>query len=469
MKDILGLLESALGPGVVHPGDESGMERFRGDLLETMPQGAFPAAIILPRTVAEVATALRICHAQGVAVTPQGGLTGVVGAAVPLAGGVVLSLERMRAIIELDADSATMTVEAGVPLEAVQQAAAAQGLLFPLDLGARGSCTIGGNAATNAGGNRVLRYGMMRDLVLGLEVVLADGTVITSLGKMIKNNAGFDLRHLFIGSEGTLGVVTRLVLKLFPMPTSACTALCGVESYDGVLALLALARRRLGGTLSAFEVMWPGFHALARGAAVRMPLERDYPCHVLLDALGTDQDADQERFNALLEAALEQGIIVDAVIAQSGKEGESLWALRDCVSEFPRLMGANVSFDISVPTGDIARFIAGCDRALGAPEERRSVWFGHVADANVHLMVELNAGMDKAAIERIVYDAVRDHGGSVSAEHGIGIAKRAYLGHTRGSNEIAVMRLIKQALDPRGILNPGKVLPDLAPAQEQAS
>jgi FAD/FMN-containing dehydrogenase len=296
--------------------------------------------------------------------------------------------------------------------------------------------------------------------VLGIEVVLADGTIVTSLNKMLKNNAGYDLKHLFLGSEGTLGVITKLVLRLFPEPTSACTAFCGVDSYANAMKLLARCRNGLAGTLSAFEVMWPGFYELAQKAVTKLPLAAEHSYYVLLDALGSDQESDQARFQQLMENALEDGIVTDAVIAQSGADSASLWAVRDCVAEFPRLLGRNASFDISIPTGKINDFIEACDRRLAQhTAQPRTVWFGHVADSNVHLMARCEETLSKDAIEALVYETVRDWHGSVSAEHGIGLAKRPYLGYSRSPAELEVMHMLKAALDPRGILNPGKVLP----------
>ena len=452
-------LSQAFEPGIVYPGSNPGMERHQRDFVYSMPEGAVPAAIALPKNVEQLSTILRICNEQGVSVTPQGGLTGLVGGAVPEPGGVALSVERMRSVIEIDASSATMTVEAGTPLETVQNAADEAGLLFPLDLGARGSATVGGNAATNAGGNRVLRYGMMRDLVMGMEVVLADGTIVTSLNKMIKNNTGYDFKNLFMGSEGTLGIISKLVLRLVPKPRSTCTAFCGVHSYENAMKLLARARTELAGTLSAFEVLWPSFYALMKQSDVKLPLAGDCAFYVLLDALGSDQKEDQARFEMFMEGALEEGIIADAVIAQSGKDTKALWDIRDGVGEFPRLFGPFVAFDVSVPTGEIAKFTAFCEERLSARmPSNRTVWFGHVADSNVHLMTNFDGSAPRDAIKDTVYEAVREWHGSISAEHGIGTEKRAYLSYSRSPEELSLMRTLKSALDPKGILNPGKVL-----------
>jgi FAD/FMN-containing dehydrogenase len=343
----------------------------------------------------------------------------------------------------------------------VQRAADSEGLLFPLDIGGRGSCTIGGNISTNAGGNRVLRYGMMRDLVLGLEAVLADGTILTSLNRMQKNNAGYDLKQLFIGTEGTLGVVTRAVLRLFPKPSSTQTALCALEDYGGVVRLLSAAKRRLGADLAAFEVMWPDFYRLGTdGLGVRAPLLHGSGAYVLVESLGTDARRDEPRFQEFVESALTDGTITDAVVAQSIKETQDIWQIRDSSGEFHRTFWPYVGFDVSIPVGDIGRFIDDCKARLAARwPQIQTVWFGHAADSNIHICVRL-AGVEpqpQHEIDTLVYDCVGEYAGSISAEHGIGVVKRAFLGKSRTAAEIATMRLLKRALDPDSILNPGKI------------
>ncbi|MDB5689466.1 MAG: D-2-hydroxyglutarate dehydrogenase [Sphingomonas bacterium] len=459
--DIIAVLRADLGAGVVHGPDEADFPRHSRDFLNAAPDGVALIGVAYPRTTEQVSHILRACNAAGVAVQPQGGLTGLAGGGVPQAPCLVLSLERMRAILEIDADAGTMTVEAGVVLETVQKAADAAGLFFPLDLGGRGSAQIGGNAATNAGGNRVLRYGMMRDLVLGVEAVLADGTVLTSLNKMIKNNAGYDLKQLFIGSEGTLGIITRLVLRLFPKPQSVSTALLALDDYPAVLDLLRRARAGFGGTLSAFEVMWPDFYTLGTSALGRQPpVAEGHGIYVLIETMGTDPAADQVRFEEVLGAALEDGVAQDAVIAQSDAQTQALWAIRDCPGEFPKVFWPQISFDVSLPTGEIGLRVpelrARLERAFPGV---RTVFFGHVADSNLHLSVHpVEDPMPVHAIDEVVYSAIGEWRGSISAEHGIGTIKRAFLHHSRTAQEIALMRLLKAALDPNGILNPGKVI-----------
>ncbi len=455
----IGELRAAIGAGSVLSGSEA-LAAHLGDWGISVAAQDGPVAVAYPRSTAEVAAILRVCHARAIPVVPQGGLTGLAGGGTPTPGSIALSLARMREIEEVDLAAATITVQAGVPLQAVQEAADAVGLLFPLDIGSRGSCLIGGNVSTNAGGTRVLRYGMARELVLGIEVVLADGTVLTSLNKMLKNNAGYDLKHLFIGSEGTLGVVTRVVLRLFPKPAGVCTAFCALPNYAAVLELLRRAREKLAETLSAFEVIWPDFYKLAITAhGCRAPLPEGAACYVLIDGMGAGEAQDAEQFGAMIEAALEDGVVVDAVVAQSLRESRELWSVRDSVSQFQRSFVPRVDFDVSLPIARMQDFVEDCTAHLVDRDARlRTVWFGHVADSNLHLCVRrVEGGPEKAEIDAIVYARVRAYGGSISAEHGIGLLKKAYLGYSRTPEEIEVMRRIKAALDPAGILNPGKV------------
>jgi FAD/FMN-containing dehydrogenase len=425
-----------------------------------------PLAVVRPADVAGVAAALRICHAHGIGVVPQGGLSGLCGGARAASDQIALSLERLVGVEEIDAASATMTVRAGTPLEAVQQAAEAAGFFCPLDLGARGSCAIGGNLSTNAGGNRVIRYGMARDMVLGLEAVLADGTVVTSLNKMMKNNAGFDLKHVFLGSEGTLGVITRAVLRLYPKPASTMVALFALDDYASALALLAAARRDLGPLLSAFEAMWPDYWGVItqRVASVRDPFAADgagYGAYVLVEALGTDEALDAPRFQAWLERLLDQGLVRNAVVAQSVADQKAFWHVRDAVGELHQLWPRHLAFDIGLPIGAMDEYRLRCQAALA---ERvpgcESVFYGHIGDGNVHIVTYLAgvAEQPKDAVEDVVYGLVRDYAGTVSAEHGIGTLKRRWLAHARSPEQIALMRTLKAALDPHNLLNPGKVI-----------
>jgi len=452
------LLRAAVGDAHVIDG-VSIEARFLRDWVVPM-SGGLPLALVRPRTTADVASVLRICHEARIAVVPQGGLTGLAGGATPVPGCVVINLERMSGIEDIDDAAATMTVLAGTPLQVMQDAARSAGLFFALDLGARGSCQIGGNVATNAGGNRVIRFGMTRDLVLGLEVVLADGTVLTSLNKLIKNNAGYDLRQLFVGSEGTLGVITRVVVRLHPQPRSQCTAFCSVAGYQEVVGLLRHAREWLGSTLSAFEVMWPDFYDLMTGSGtgIAPPVAAGAGAYVLMESLGTDSVRDPEHFNEMLAAAVEAGLVGDGVVAHSAAEAHGFWAVRDASGEFGRLGWPSVGYDIGVPTRDIGAFVDDCLRALRDRwPSARTAFFGHIGDSNLHLHVKTPDDVLPGAVHDVVYGLVRTWRGTTSAEHGIGSLRLPYLAYTRTGVEIAVMKQMKHALDPRGILNPGKI------------
>ena len=456
----LRLLRQQLGESAVLIGDDV-PERNRNDWSSQPP--AHPLAVVRPLDAQGVAAALHTCAAAGLKAVPQGGLTGLCGGARPEDGWVAISLERMVGVEEIDPASSTMTVRAGTPLEAVQRAADEAGLYFALDLGARGSCAIGGNLSTNAGGNRVIRYGMARELVLGLEVVLPDGTIITSLNKMLKNNAGYDLKHLFIGSEGTLGVITRIVLKLHAKPRSTMAALCAVGDYAQVVNLLRAARSGLGPLLSAFEVMWPDYwQVITERAGVPAAVGRGHAQYVLVEAQGTDETADGPRFQAWLEGLMETGLLADAAVAQSLADVQGFWALRDACADFFQVIGPHMSFDVSLPVGRMDEFAVRCKAALKVQAGAESIYYGHIGDGNLHLVAWAEsrslAEQPKAAMDAAIYGLVKAFGGSVSAEHGIGTQKKQWLSHSRSEAEIELMRTLKRTLDPQGLLNPGKVI-----------
>jgi FAD/FMN-containing dehydrogenase len=454
-------LASSLGSSVAFAGADI-PDRNRQD-WSFLP-ATRPAAVFRPSSTEDVAAILRACHDAGLAVTPQGGLTGLCGGALPLDGGIALSLERMVGVEQIDPDGMTMTVLAGTPLEVVQKAADQAGLFFALDLGARGSCAIGGNLSTNAGGNRVIRYGMARDLVLGLEVVLPDGTVLPMLNRMIKNNAGYDLKQLFLGSEGTLGVITRAVVRLHPKPGCVAAALCVVTGYDKVLDLLATARRSLGPFLSAFEVMWADYwhQATVRVPGGKAPVEIGDGSHVvLIEMQGLDEDLDCARFDAWLQQRFEAGAIEDGAVARSLSDLSDFWSTRDAAAEFasPQVIGPHISFDIGLPIQRIEEFVARSKPALLDRLGCHSVHYGHVGDGNIHIVAWVPGAVPQPlpAVSEIVYGTVRDLGGTVSAEHGIGLLKKPYLEHTRDDAQVDLMRRLKRCLDPQGILNPTKI------------
>ena len=432
-------------------------------------------AVVQPADAEDVAQTVRWCVAHRVPVVPQGGNTGLSGGATPDASGaaIVLSLARMRRVRALDPINDTVTVDAGCTLAQVQQAAAGAGRLFPLSLASEGSCTIGGNLSTNAGGTQVLRYGNARALCLGLEVVTADGELWNGLRGLRKDNTGYDLRDLFIGAEGTLGVITGATLQLHPRPAAQVTAIAAVDGLGAALALLQAARAALGPALTAFEVFSERCLQLVlrHFPACRRPLATPSPWWVLLEASDAESEAHaQQRFGALLERALEAGAVADAAVAASIADGRAFWALRENISEAQAAEGRNIKHDVSVPISAIADFVADTDARLAAAFPGvRMVTFGHLGDGNLHYNVSPAEGdADPAsqaaflelqpAINALVHERVNAFGGSVSAEHGLGQLRRDEAARYKPAVELALMRRIKQALDPLGLMNPGKVL-----------
>ena len=426
------------------------------------------ACVVRPGSTAEVAAILKLCNERGVCVVPQGGNTGLVGGQIPGQSGheVLISLKRMDNVREVDRESMTMIVEAGLTLARVQEEAEKAGALFPLSLAAEGSCTIGGNLATNAGGTAVLAYGNARDLVTGLEVVLADGRILSNLSKLKKDNTGYDLKHLFMGSEGTLGIITAAVVKLFPRPHAMETAFIGVKSPREALALLNLAQELAGGAVKTFEIM-PRFGleiVLRHGSNVRDPLGAPHPWYVLLE-IGAQDDSGQT-IMSVLEAAMERELVDDATIAATLEQRKDFWRLRELMSEMQKMEGGSIKHDVSVPVAKVPEFLAEVVVAIEAfMPGARPVPFGHLGDGNIHCNVTQPVGMDKQAfldrwyeMNDVVHSIVTRMNGSISAEHGIGTLKRDLLPGVKDAVAMDVMRAIKKALDPKGILNPGKVL-----------
>ena len=437
--------------------DPALLDRYASDWTGKNP--CRPVAVLRPGSTAELSAALAHCHAERWPVVVQGGLTGLAGGATPQPGEIALSLERLKGIEEIDASSGHMIVRAGTTLAAVQDAAGEEGMSFMLDLPSRGSCTIGGNIATNAGGNRVLRYGMTRNQVLGLEAVLADGTVMSSLGTVMKDNAGYDLKQLFIGTEGTLGVVTRASLRLHPEPPERLTALVALGSFARLVGLLGTLRRTLGAGLCAFEAMWDSyFECVLHTNQLARPFSARHPFYALLEVELLSPTQDRERVERVLFEVLEHGAARDAIVAASLDEAARLWHIRESAGEMLGRLAPTVGYDISLPLPRMDSYVeevrAGCERLLGG---RPFCAFGHLGDGNLHLFAALASAEDAAAMDAIVYGALAGLG-SVSAEHGIGVSKRSWLGLTRTPTEIALMRGLKQHLDPSGILNPGRVL-----------
>ena len=456
-QEFLIALQNRLGADVVLTGDAI-EARYHTDWSGTPP--VQPLALVRPRTTEEVSAALRLCHEHRVAVVPQGGLTGLAGAAVPVEGCVAISMERMNAIEDINSRSMLMTVQAGATLQAVQEAAVEAGMVFGVDLGARGSCQIGGNVSTNAGGNGVLQHGMMREQVLGLEVVLANGTVLPMLRPMIKNNTGYDLKHFFIGAEGTLGVITRVLLRLRPQPRAKVTALVAMPGFDESLAVLQRMQQHFGNSVAAFELMWDSFvQTSIRWQKLQAPFAESHPFLALIDIDGKDETSLCEAVEEALGEAMEAGDVLDAVIAQSQTQAKTLWKLREAPAEMNANMHPPINFDVGLPQSEIGKFAQACQAAFDARwPGNHSIFFGHVGDGNLHVSTDgktVNGECD--AVEAELYRIVGEFQGSVSAEHGIGLHKKPYLALSRTPQELAAMRAIKAALDPLNLMNPGKV------------
>ena len=427
------------------------------------PEPCQAKAIVRPANTDEVSAVMRVCHAAGQVVIPIGGNTGLVEGATAGSEDVLLSLERMNAIETLDETGCTMTVQSGVLLHTVQEKAADSELMFPVDFGARGSAQIGGAISTNAGGNAVIRYGMMREQVLGLEAVLADGTIVSSMNQLLKNNAGYDLKQLFIGTEGTLGIITRAVLRLRPALRSQNTAFAAIDDYANVPVLLKNLGSALGGSLSAFEVLWEDFYdtVVVNRARHASPVAAGHPWYVLVEARGGNQAEDDARFQQALEEALQAGLIVDAAIASNAKQRNAMWAIRDDIDGLAEILEPVMAFDVSLPIAHTADYAASVKRRLTErwPDSFRGTTFGHLGDNNLHFLLTMGSKDhdEQTEVMKIIYEELKPYRGSISAEHGVGLEKRPFLDVSRNETEVALMRTLKQALDPSGLLNPGKI------------
>jgi FAD/FMN-containing dehydrogenase len=451
---LLGRLAQALPQAALLTGDAIG-PRYQEDRRNRF--SAPPCFVLRPGSTAEVSAALAACHDFGQPLVVQGGRTGLSGAHRVQVGEAVLSLERLSHLAAADPDSRTIMADAGVPLQRVQEAADAVGLMFGVDIGARGTATIGGNIATNAGGIRVMRYGMFRAQVAGLEAVLADGSVLSSLRGLDKDNSGYDLKQLFIGSEGTLAVVTRALLKLHPRPAFETNALLALPSPEAALYLLRRLRARVGGTLSAYEIMLDEiYRGVCDYLGMAPPVAASAPVYVLAEIqTETDSEDVPTSFMDCLAEAIEDKVVLDAVIAQSRREFLSLWEMRDACADYLRGQDNIANGDISVPMPRLGEFLYESRRKLSQIDpETRFLDFGHVADGNLHYVFQT---AHKESAVSCLMNMVATFGGSISAEHGIGIDKKTWLPLTRTPTDLATMRLIKSALDPKGILNRDRI------------
>lgn len=427
------------------------------------PSPTEAVGLVKPESTQQLSRLLALCNDAGQPVIVEGGRTNLVAGTHSNSGSLLISLEHLNTIGVPDPQGLTVEVGAGAILETVQERCAAAGVRFGLDFGARGSATIGGVLATNAGGFQALRYGVARDQVLGLECVLADGTILSHLVPFAKDNTGYDLKQVFIGSEGTLGVITRVMLKLHPSPSSRQTGLLAFESFEAVAQAMTSLRRGLRDTISAYEVMWREFfdfnvEAILNG---RSPFVETHPYYVLCEAEGFDPETDGELFQSAIADLLEAGLVSDAVIATSSRQRLELWKIREDFEAEMAWFQTMVDFDVSLPISTMDRFVEEVKRRLDldVPKNLGLHVFGHLGDGNLHVTTGIPEPEGKEDVQRLIYELISHFGGSVSAEHGIGLAKRNYLHYSRTEAEVATMRLIKGALDPQGILNPGKIFP----------
>ncbi len=443
------VIEAIAGPGSVVTGSAI------SDLLAMPPYTCGADLLVRPSTTGQLSQILRFCDARHQTVVVHGGRTGFAGGCSSNAGDLIISLERMNQL-RVDPLGRTATAGAGVVIEQLQDAAREVGLLFAVDWGGRGSATVGGAISTNAGGNQVLRYGMIREQVLGLEAVLADGTIVSSMSRVIKNNAGYDLKQLFIGSEGTLGIVTAAVLRLRPLPSARATALVALSRFEALARLLAHLEGGLDGRLTSFEVMWRSYYEPAAAILPTRPFAAAPDYVVLLEACGSDAGELDDRLVALLGEFMATGDIDDALIAKSESERSGWWAIRDNFRSLAPLAPLSV-FDISLPTSEVPEYLAEVERALVRDVgEARMAVFGHLGDQNIHLVIG-HPPDDAHRAENAVYTPLAGRAGSMSAEHGVGLAKRDWLHISRSAEEIDLMRRLKACLDPSGILNPGRI------------
>ncbi len=459
MDSIVSTLIQTLGKEKVLTGDQL-ESRYTHIWKMHLPLQA--KALILASNTEDVSETLKICHLNNQAVLVHGGLTNLVGSTETNGDEVIISTEKMNIIEEIDPASRSMTVQAGVILENIIHKANEHDLLFPQNFGAKGSAQIGGVISTNAGGLRVFKYGMTRNLVLGLEVVLADGRIISSMKKIIKDNSAYDLKQLFIGSEGTLGVVTRAVLKLVEAPKSRNSAYVGIDEYEKVVSFLKYMDQALAGTLSSFELIWKDTYLKMTDPVhqIKRPIAGEYNYYVLIESLGSDQNQDHKIMETLLTNALQEQLILDAVMTHTSSDLDWFWGIRENVSVLRSASLYDQHFDVSVPIAQIGAYAAAVSEQILRLKEVEAIYiFGHVADGNIHFIVNKTKADSSLSneVNEIVYGPIKKLGGSVSAEHGIGLDKKNFLKYCRSAEEIDLMKQVKSFLDPKGILNPGKI------------
>lgn len=433
-------------------------ERYQTDW--TYENAVCPTCLLLPETTEEVSQILSVCHENRQPIVIQGGVSGLTGAATPQVGEISLSLERMVGIEHIDEIGLSMRVLAGTTLADIHRALAGTQCIYGVDYGARDIAQIGGNASTNAGGTQVIRYGMTRAQVLGLEVVLADGTIVNSMNTLLKNNAGFDLKQLFIGSEGTLGVITKLQLRLHPKPSSCCTALFAIDSYDNCLMLLKLCRGLFSEALTGFEVMWKAYFDDACEASGSAPFETDENdvLYALVEVRGQSQEHDWTRFSELFRQCQQEGILKTGALAESKEDASTLWDIRFAIKQLLQKKAKMAHFDIGISPSEIQKFVTAVENELTQLSPKITIYaFGHIADGNIHLLINTDQTKHIGHIENMVYSLCDDFGGTISAEHGIGVLKKEALLRNRSTEEIELMRKLKRSLDPNNILNSGRV------------
>ena len=452
-------LEALLQPHQILTGDSLKQRTYH---IWRMEEALDVIALVLPETTEEVAAVLKCCYDRNQEVVVHGGLTNLVGSTEVNPNQIVLAMDRMNSIEEIDPQSRTITAQCGAVVESLIDKVTEHDLMLPLNFGAKGSAQIGGAIATNAGGLRVFRYGMTRQMVLGLEAVLPDGRIVSSLKKVLKDNSGYDLKQLFIGAEGTLGVVTKVILRLVEAPKSRVSALVAVDEYEKVVALLKYLEKNLNGGLTGFELMWPNTYTTMTQTLNQQqpPLPQDYPYYIFVECLGNDIQKEYEQLENLIAAALEKDMIVDAALMNSDRDLKHLWQIREDVAVLASQGKYDQHFDISLPIPKIGSLISEMQHKLEAlPGVSHVFAFGHVADGNIHFIVGKDDETDatRKAINEIVYAPLKENQGSVSAEHGIGLHKKEYLYTSRSETEIEVMRSLKNLFDPKGLLNPGRI------------